>query len=277
MAKDTAAGKFNGLITAGIMGPTITFTIPFAFSVINIKDRPFLACGVLSGLVSGSSGLLCGRSCYEAGFIRYIHKSPDFNTLPVAVISALVILALWIFPKQAIKGFSVTGTAVTGIITALVIAGVFQQVTGIMLPVLNVMALPDETTGLTGLESGILVCGEISIVLAGAFPMMKWITDTFGGRLEGLGRRFQLNRDECAGMIACLANIIPMITALDKMGPRGKLMNLAFCVGGFAVFGDFLGFTAGVDEEMILPMILGKLTAGAGAPCNCQSDDPPAA
>lgn len=265
MAKDTAAGKFNGLITAGIMGPTITFTIPFAFSVINIKDRPFLACGVLSGLVSVPLGCFAGGLVMKLVSYDISIRALIFNTLPVAVISALVILALWIFPKQAVKGFSVTGTAVTGIITALVIAGVFQQVTGIILPVLNVMALPDETTGLTGLESGILVCGEISIVLAGAFPMMKWITDTFGGRLEGLGRRFQLNRDECAGMIACLANIIPMITALDKMGPRGKLMNLAFCVGGFAVFGDFLGFTAGVDEEMILPMILGKLTAGAGA------------
>ena len=34
------------------MGPTITFTIPLAFSVISIKDRPFLAVGVLAGLVS---------------------------------------------------------------------------------------------------------------------------------------------------------------------------------------------------------------------------------
>ena len=42
-------------------------------------------------------------------------------------------------------------------------------------------------------------------------------------------------------------------------------MSLAFGTGSFAVFGDFLGFTAGVDQEMLVPMILGKVTAGIAA------------
>lgn len=265
LALDTATGKYNGLIVAAVMGPTITFTIPIAFSVINIKDRPFLAVGVLAGLVSVPAGCLAGGIVMN--FISYeiSLKALVLNTLPVALISALVIALLWAFPEKVIKGFSVLGNAITGIVTVLMMAAVFQQVTGIMLPVLSVMSVPDENTGVTGLESGFIICAEISIVLAGAFPMMKWLTDTFGKRFEQAGRRFGLDKGECAGMIAALANIIPMLTLLGKMGPKGKLLNLAFCVGGCAVFGDVLGFTAGVDEEMIMPMIVGKLTAGLGA------------
>ncbi len=265
LALDTAAGKYNGLVVAGIMGPTITFTIPLAFSVISIKDRPFLAVGVLAGLVSVPAGCLAGGLVMKLISYEISLKALIFNTLPVTIIIVFVIAALWVFPEKVIKGFSVLGNFITGTVTLLTMTAIFQQITGIMLPVLSVMSVPDKSTGITGFESGFLVCAEISIVLAGAFPMMKWITDTFGKRLERVGERFGLDRTECAGLIAGLANIIPVLTSLGKMGPKGKLLNLAFCVGGFAVFGDFIGFTAGVDKEMITPMIVGKLIAGIGA------------
>ena len=265
LAETEALGKFNGLIVASVMGPTITFTIPIAFSMLKIKDRPFLAAGILAGLVSVPLGCLAGGIAMNLTPYHLSWHDLIFNTLPVAVLAVLVIAALWIFPNQVIRGFSVVGVGITGMVTILTIIAVFEQVTGILLPGFASMAEPDEITGLTGLEKGILVCGEISIVLAGAFPMMKWITDTFGTCFEKIGVRFQLGRTDCAGMVAGLANILPMLMSLDKMGPKGKLMNLAFATGSFAVFGDFLGFTAGVDQEMLVPMILGKVTAGIAA------------
>ena len=33
------------------------------------------------------------------------------------------------------------------------------------------------------LDSGLLTCGQIAIVLIGAFPMVEWITRTFGDNL----------------------------------------------------------------------------------------------
>lgn len=39
---------------------------------------------------------------------------------------------------------------------------------------------------------------------------------------------------------------------------------MAFAVSAAFVFGDHLGFTAGFDAEMILPMIVGKLVGGIG-------------
>ena len=49
------------------------------------------------------------------------------------------------------------------------------------------------------------------------------------------------------------------------MSRRGKVINVAWLVPATAALGDHLGFTAGVEPEMITPMIVGKLVAGVCA------------
>ena len=53
-----------------------------------------------------------------------------------------------------------------------------------------------------------------------------------------------------------------MFNIMGEMNPKGKLLNVAFAVSAAFVFGDHLGFAAGVEREMIFPMIAGKLVAG---------------
>ena len=66
-------------------------------------------------------------------------------------------------------------------------------------------------------------------------------------------------------MVANLANNIAMFNILGEMDPKGKLLNVAFAVSAAFVFGDHLGFTAGVDQAMVTPVIIGKLVAGITA------------
>ncbi|MDD4691684.1 ethanolamine utilization protein EutH, partial [Eubacterium aggregans] len=66
-------------------------------------------------------------------------------------------------------------------------------------------------------------------------------------------------------LVASLANNIAMFNIMDKMNGKGKLLNVAFAVSAAFVFGDHLGFTAGVNQEMIFPVIVGKLVAGITA------------
>ena len=68
-----------------------------------------------------------------------------------------------------------------------------------------------------------------------------------------------------AGMVATLANNIPMFTLMKDMDERGKVINVAFAVSAAFVFGDHLGFTAGVERGLILAMIVGKLVGGITA------------
>ena len=164
-----------------------------------------------------------------------------------------------------INGFNKFGTGVTVVITALTAIAVFQQITGIMFPVFSIMSEKDATTGLSGLDSGLLTCGQIGIVLIGAFPMVEWITRTFGGALKKVGGLLGMNEAGSAGMVANLANNIAMFNIMGEMNPKGKLLNVAFAVSAAFVFGDHLGFTAGNNPDMIFPVIVGKLVAGVTA------------
>ena len=91
-----------------------------------------------------------------------------------------------------------------------------------MFPLFDVMATPDAETGLTPLNSGLLTCGQIGIVLIGAFPMVEWITRTFGKALSKVGAALGMNDKASAGLVATLANNIATFNIVDQMDPKGR-------------------------------------------------------
>ena len=263
---DIAIGNFAGLILGTMMGPTIVFTIPVALGIIKKEDRGYLGAGVLAGMITIPIGCIVGGLMmntlapeYHLSIITIIQ-----NLIPVIIIAALIVIGLWCAPGPMIKGFNVFGTGVTIVITALTAIAVFEQITGIMFPVFHIM-VENPSDGSRGLDSGLLTCGQIAIVLIGAFPMVEWITRTFGKPLEKIGAALGMNEQGSAGMVANLANNIAMFNIMGEMNPKGKILNVAFAVSAAFVFGDHLGFAAGNDAQMIFPMIAGKLVAGVTA------------
>jgi ethanolamine transporter len=96
--------------------------------------------------------------------------------------------------------------------------------------------------------------------------MVKFITKVFSKPLMRLGRLLGMGDVAAAGMIATLANNIPMFALMKDMDNRGKVLNSAFAVSAAFTFGDHLGYTAGIGEQsLIFPMIVGKLVAGVTA------------
>lgn len=266
LASDPSIGNFAGLILGTMMGPTIVFTIPVALGIIKKEDRGYLGGGVLAGLITVPIGCIVGGLMmntlapeYHLNFITIIQ-----NLIPVIIIAALIVLGLWFVPGPMINGFNKFGTGVTIVITALTAIAVFEQITGIMFPVFHIM-VENPADGSRGLDSGLLTCGQIAIVLIGAFPMVEWITRTFGKPLEKIGAALGMNEQGSAGMVANLANNIAMFNIMGEMNPKGKLLNVAFAVSAAFVFGDHLGFTAGNNPDMIFPVIVGKLVAGVTA------------
>lgn len=264
MAANENIGNFAGLILGTMMGPTIVFTIPVALSIIKKEDRPFLGAGILAGLITIPIGCIVGGLVMNLTPYKMNIGTILVNLIPVIIIAGLIVLGLWFAPQKMINGFNKFGTAVTVIITFFTAVAVFEYQTGIKFPLMDIMVEPDET-GAIPLESGLLVCGQIAIVLIGAFPMVKWITDTFEKPLEKIGQKLGMNEAGSAGLIANLANNIAMFNIMKDMNPKGKILNVAFAVSAAFVFGDHLGFTAGVNDQMIFPVIVGKLVAGITA------------
>lgn len=264
MAANEAVGNYAGLLLGTMMGPTIVFTIPVALSIIKEEDRPFLGAGVLAGLITIPIGCIVGGFVMKATGFDLKVSDIFVNMIPVIIIAGLIVAGLWFIPDKMISGFNKFGTGVTIVITALTAIAVFEYETGIEFPLFYLMVEADAD-GVIPLESGLLVCGQIAIVLIGAYPMVEWITRKFGKALGKIGEKLGMNTEGSTGLVATLANNIAMFNILDGMNPKGKLMNVAFAVSAAFVFGDHLGFAAGNNPDMIASMVVGKLVAGITA------------
>lgn len=264
LAADESIGNFSGLILGAMMGPTIVFTIPVALSIIKKEDRGYLGAGILAGMITIPIGCIVGGLVMNMTPYKISLGTILVNLVPVMLIAGVIVLGLWFIPGKMINGFCTFGTFVTTAITIFTAIAVFEYQTGILFPLFDIMVQPD-VDGVIPLESGLLVCGQIATVLIGAFPMVKWITKTFGKGLQSVGAKLGMDENGSAGLVATLANNIAMFNIMSDMNPKSKLINVAFAVSAAFVFGDHLGFTAGVNSDMIFPVVAGKLTAGITA------------
>ncbi|WZL73935.1 ethanolamine utilization protein EutH [Clostridiaceae bacterium 35-E11] len=249
LAETEEAGLFSGLILGSMMGATIVFTIPVALNIIEKKDYTFLAKGVLAGIITIPLG------CFVGGITAGFELSMILRSLtPIILVAGLIAFGLWRTPEKMIAGFDGFGKGVIGISMIGLIAGIVEEVTGLVV-------IP----GMLPITEGIEIVGSIAIILAGAFPMVYFIKTTFQTPLMKLGRLLGMGDVAAAGMISSLANNIAMFGMMKDMDENGKVLNAAFAVGGAFVFGGQLGFIAGVNEAMIVPVVVGKLVAGITA------------
>lgn len=249
LAGSTQAAQLGGLLVGAMLGATVVFTIPVALGILAPEDRGYLAKGVLAGIVTIPLGVLAGG--LTAGFpILMILK----NLVPIILIALLIALGLWKWEGAMIRGFALFGKLIVAVITVGLVASIVEHLTGITL-----------ISGMAPITDGLEVVGEIALVLAGAFPLVWTITKLFRKPLMKLGSLLGMNDTAAAGLIASLANSIAMFGMVERMDRRGKVINIAFAVSAAFVFGDHLGFTAGYDPEMLVPVIVGKLTAGITA------------
>lgn len=249
LAASHQAAMLGGVLTGSMLGATVVFTIPVAMGILEEKDRPVMAQGILCGIVTIPLGVLAGG--LTAGFpIGMVLR----NLIPIVIIAALIALGLWRAENAMVRGFEVFGRLVVAVVTVGLAAAVVEALTGFVI-------IP----GMAPISEGFETVGTIAIVLAGAFPLVFVITKLLRKPLMAAGRWLGINDAAAAGLIASLANSIATFGMVKDMNRRGKVVNIAFAVSAAFVFGDHLGFTAGFAPEMIGPMIVGKLVGGVSA------------
>ena len=249
LTPDSQAALLGGVLCGSMLGATIVFTIPVALGILSGEDRPYLAKGILAGVVTIPLGLLAGG--LVAGFpIAMILR----NLVPIVLIAVLIALGLWKAEKWMIKGFGWFGKGVVAVITVGLAAAIVESLTGFVV-------IP----GLAPISEGFETVGAIAIVLAGAFPLVYVVTKLLKKPLMKLGSRLGMNDVAAAGLVASLANSIATFGMVRDMDNRGKVVNIAFAVSAAFVFGDHLGFTAGFAPQMLPAVIVGKLVGGVSA------------
>lgn len=249
LTTDPEAALLGGVLGGSMLGATIVFTIPVAMGILPEEDRPYLAKGVLAGLVTIPVGILAGGLVAGFPVVKVLR-----NLIPIVLIAAVIALGLWKWEKAMIRGFGWFGKGVVALITVGLAAAIVESLTGFQI-------IP----GLAPIEDGFLTVGAIAIVLAGAFPLVFVITKLLRKPLLKLGKLLGIGDTAAAGLVATLANSIATFGLVKDMDNRGKVVNIAFAVSAAFVFGDHLGFTAGFAPEMLPAMIVGKLAGGVSA------------
>ena len=249
LTDDPGSALFGGVLCGSMLGATVVFTIPVAMGILQESDRPYLAKGILAGVVTIPVGLLAGGLVAGMPVLKILG-----NLVPIVLIAGIIALGLWRAEGAMIRGFGIFGKGVIALITVGLAAGIFQAVTGITL-------IP----GLAPIAEGFRTVGEIAIVLAGAFPLVAVLTKVLRKPLLKLGITLGINETAAAGLLASLANSIATFSLVKDMDDRGKVVNIAFAVSAAFVFGDHMGFTAGFAPEVLPAMIVSKLVGGVSA------------
>ena len=262
---DTAIGSFSGIVLGSTFGGLILGMIPISLEILEEKDRKTFAAAVLVAIVTVPLGCIAGGLVMKVvGYDMTLGKL-IVNLIPVIIVAALVALGLWLRPETVMNGCCVLGRAMQAVLVFGIVVSSFQAVTGLRLPLFYLMVEPSQTGGVSPLTDSLIIVGNIGLILTGAFPMILWISRTFQKPIQRLGKRLGMNEAAATGLLAALANYFPALNLVSQMNLKGKLLFLAFAMAASFVFGDHLGFTAGVDQGMVVPLVIAKLVAGVTA------------
>ena len=249
MAMSQEAANLSGCILGTSLGGVISFIMPVGISMLRKDYRPYFAVGVLAGVITVPAGLLVG------GFVAgYSATLVICNTLPILLLSLVLALALWKAQRATIRIFEWFGFLITGVATAGFAIGIVQELTSFVI-------IP----GLTSVLEGIQVVGSVAIVLCGAYPLLYLVNRVAKKHIEKISTYMGVDSNSVTGILGGFANIMPVLNLCNKMSPAGVTVALAFAVSGSCMFGDYLGFVASVNREMIVPMLFAKAVGSLSA------------
>ncbi|NJP36674.1 ethanolamine utilization protein EutH [Alkalicoccus luteus] len=247
LAETREAALLSGIILATMLGPVFVFTVPVALGLIHKEDHTVFAEGIMLGLIPVPAG------AFLAGLAAGM---PAMFVLQQLVPAALLVIAMvaglyWAGPS-VVRLFIAGGRMIMVFITAVILILIVQELAGIVI-------LP----GLTPFHESMEIVGLIVLALAGAFPLVHFLKRTLHSRLAA--RKGRISADGWIGFLTQLAHSIPVYKKLHTLDDEAKLMNVAFSVSGAFLLGGHLGFTAALEPEMTVAMLIGKASAGVMA------------
>lgn len=249
LTNDKPLGYFNGLVVASMMGCTISFTIPFAMSVVKKEQHHDTLLGLLCGIVTIPIG------CIISGIILKIpFKSLIINMIPLVIFSALIAVGLMLIPEICVKIFSVLGYLMKAIITIGLVVGIITFLTGY-----------EPLPHVESIEYAMSLVLNAACVMTGALPLLYIFSKLLNKPLNLLGKRLRINEASVKGLVSTLATSATTLEDMKDMDKRGVIINSAFAVSAAFAFTDHIAFTMAFKPEYIFSVTIGKLISAVCA------------
>ncbi|MCB6346515.1 ethanolamine utilization protein EutH [Enterocloster lavalensis] len=246
MADGRELGLYSGLIVSSTLGATIVYTIPVALGLIPRKNQDDFAMGVMIGLVtipigSAAGGLAMGL---EPGVLLR-------NTVPVALISALVIAGFLILKSRVVRGFMYFA-AFLRVITILSLgAAAFGYIAHVPL-----------VKGLDPIEEALAVVADMCVVQLGSIPLAYLFIDLMKRPLAAAGRLLRINDVAVAAFPISCVNVMSVFMLVKDMDRRGIVLSAAWYTNTICILTAHYAYTQSMDPSMVGPMMAAKLTGG---------------
>ena len=239
-------GRYAGIVVGATFGCTITFTIPVGMGMISASERPLFARGMLIGLGTMPVSMLIGGLFCGLHFAAIL-----LHSLPVFVLSLLLMAGIYRFPDKMVKGFGYFAAFISFLTTIGLIVGAVEYMTGFQI-----------LKGLAPIEDAMAVVASIGIVMLGSLPVAEILRRLLERPLNWIGSRTGMNGNSVAGLLMGIVSPVPAIAMMKEMDERGKVMNAAFLVCGASALAAHMGFTFGVEAELVVPLLTCKILGG---------------
>lgn len=269
------------MMTGYMAGATIVFSVPVALKMLVKRDRKYLALGVMSGLLAIPIGVFVASAIIALTnpMIREIVSTNaeatyqlalswgqiGVNLIPLIVICVALALGLKFKPDAMIKGFIVFGRVMEATLKIVFVLAVIEYFTGIFATVFGSFGFDPIIADDEDIFRALEVSGAIGMMLCGAFPMVYLIKRYLSKPLAKIGGAVGLSSDATAGLLAASANVLAALAMVKDLKARDKVIVMSFAVCCAFLFGDHLSFTANFQPTLIVPVLVGKLTAGVCA------------
>lgn len=246
ICKTQSIGDFNAFVVSSMMGCVISFTIPVSISMVKKEQHKDLFFGILCGIVTIPIGCFVGGLMRGVGVVEIL-----LNLLPLVILSAVIAAGLALIPNVAIKIFSVFGKFMQ-------VVGILGLVCGIFTFLTKVQIDPHFNP----LQDAALICVNACITLSGALPFMYLVSKLLAKPMERLSGKIGINSTSAVMLLSTLVTNTPTFGVMEKMNPKGVVLNAAFAVSAAFVFGSHLAFTMAFDSSYLPPVMAGKILSG---------------
>lgn len=270
-------------ITAMLVGYTsgasIVYLIPVGLVMLKQKDHKYLALGAMAGLISVPFGVLLSlliitfnnipvrdviSTSSEATHLLTLDFVHALQLLsPLFIFCFLLAIGLKYKTHMMVVGFLLFGKIMDAFIKLVLAACIVQHFTGVFDYVFGGWVFDPLFADEKELFRAIEIAGYIGIMLAGTFPICYLFQKYCRKPMHFIGTKLRLSDTGAVGLVMVLANIIAVYHLFANMKARDKVLCVAFGICAQATFGDHLAFTANFQPTLVIPIMIGKLAAGA--------------
>lgn len=249
VCKSQNIGNFNAFIVSSMMGCVVSFTIPFAISVVKKEQHKEMLLGILCGIITIPvgcivAGLICGINILEL----------LISLLPLMILAIILGVLLILFKNVCIKIFVAFGHIIRWVAMIGLACSIFTFLTKIQI-----------CKYFDSFENAAFICVNACVTLSGALPLMFVFSKLLNKPLAKFGEKIGVDSFSAFSFLSTIVTNATTFSLMEKMNKKGVVLNSAFAVSAAFTFGGHLALTMAFNSNYILPMIVGKIISGIAA------------